>query len=176
MVEAWMIAAATLFPVITLKFLLGSLMKGTFGLILKAAIGIGAAIGAAAVASFCPGLGLFLAVLAIIFGEFFGALGVFLGPKIPWIGASIGQAIAPISGVLWWILILNIVLFILHLLAIFDIIPIIGTIMFIATLVIPIIILWLIWGSYVDAMSGVMSCFGGGPAELPGTGGIKIGT
>jgi len=177
MVETWLIAAATLFPILTLKFLLSSLMKGTLGMILKAAIGIGAAIGAAATASFCPALGLILVVIAIMYGELFGALGVFLGPNIPWIGGAIGQAVAPISGFLWLILILNVVLFILHLLSIFDIIPVIGTIMFIASIVIPIVIVWLIWSNYVDAVGGIMNCFGGGgPVEVPGTGGIKIGT
>jgi hypothetical protein len=177
MVEAWLIAAATLFPVFVLKILLHPILKGTFGMILRAVMGIGAAIGAATTTSFCPALGLMLAVTAIILGDFFGALGVWLGPSIPWIGGAIGQAIAPISGVLWWIIILSVIEFVLHFLVIFDIIPIIGTILFIAQIAIPLIIIWLVWGNYVNAVGGVTSCFGGkGPVEVPGTGGIQIGT
>ena len=176
MVEAWLIAAATLFPVIALKVLLHPIFKGTMGMIFKLIIGIGSAIGAAMISSTCPALGLVLAVVAIILGEFFGALGVYLGPSIPWIGSSIGIAIAPISGSLLVILILTVVLFVLHILSILDIIPVIGTIIFIANIVVPLIILALIWNSYVGAISGLSSCFGGGPVAIPGTGGVKIGT
>ncbi len=176
MVEAWLIAAATLFPVIALKVLLHPMLKGTFGMIVKIIIGIGAAIGAATVSTFCPALGLVLAVVAIILGEFFGALGVYFGPSLPWIGPSIGSAIAPISSSLWLILVLTLILFVLHILSILEIIPVIGTIIFIANIVIPLIILYLIWGSYVNGISGLSSCFGGKPVAIPGTGGIKIGT
>ena len=181
MVEAWLIAAATLFPIITLKVLLHAALEGPLGLVIKTIIGLGAAIGAAATSTFCPALGLVLAVAAIILGELPGVLGVWLGPLIPpvggiQIGAAIGQAIAPISGVMWWILILSAVAFILHFLAVLDLVPVIGTIVFIAQIVIPLIIVWLIWGSYVDAIGGITSCFGGGgPVEVPGTGGVQIG-
>ena len=70
MVEAWLIAAATLIPILVLRVLMHKMMEGMFGLIIKVAVGIGAAIGAAVTASFCPALGLVLAVTAIILGDF----------------------------------------------------------------------------------------------------------
>ena len=177
MVEAWLIAVATLFPLIVLKVLMGPMLKGKMGMIIKAGIGVGAAVAAAATSSTCPALGLVIAVVAIILGEFFGTLGVYFGPSIPWIGGSIQSAIAPISGVLMLILILNVVLFVLHILSILEIIPIIGTIIFIANIAIPLIIVGLIWGSYVSNIAGITQCFGlgSGPVKIPGTGGISIG-
>ena len=178
MVDAWLIAAATLLPLIVLKVLLGPMLKGKMGMIIKAGIGVGAAVAAAATSTTCPALGLIIAVAAIILGEFFGTLGVYFGQNIPFIGGSIQSAISPISGVLMLILILNVVLFVLHILSILEILPIIGTIILIANIAIPLIIVGLIWGSYVQSISGITSCFGlgKGPIAVPGTEGIKIGT
>ena len=71
---------------------------------------------------------------------------------------------------------LNILLFIFHLLRMFEIIPVIGWVIFVMNLVIPLVILFMIWGSYVNTISGISQCFGGVPTEVPGTGGIRIGT
>jgi len=178
MVEAWLIAAATLFPLIVLKVLMAPIFKGKFGMVLKAGIGVGAAIGAAATVSICPALGLVIAVVAIILGEFFGTLGIYFGASIPFIGTSIQSAIAPISGVLMLILILNAVLFVFHILSILEILPVIGTIILIANIAIPLIIVGLIWGSHSSSIAGITNCFGlgKGPVKIPGTGGISIGT
>ncbi len=166
---SWLFAAFTLIPIIFLKFMLGSMLKGIPGLLIKLGIGFGAAFGAAAVSGACPPLGLVLIVFAIIIGEFFGALGAFLGPRLPWIGAAIEPAVAPIAGSLYLILILTVVLFILHILSILAIIPVIGTIIMIANLAIPIIILAIIWTSYTGAIGGISDCLGDvGLISIPG--------
>lgn len=176
MVESWMIAAATLIPLLFLKFLFSQFAKGIVGLIIKIIIGIGAAVGAAFVSGFCQPLALFIVIVAIILGEFFGALAVYFSSNIPFIGGKISSAILPIKPFLFIILVLTVILFIIHLLSIFEIIPIIGWILIILNIVIPIVIISLIWKSYVGSIGGISECFGGGPIEVPGTGGIKIGT
>ncbi len=167
-IMSWLFAAFTLIPIIVLKFMLKSTLKGIPGLLIKLGIGFGAAFGAAAVSGSCPQLGLVLIVFAIIMGEFFGTLGAFLGPRLPWIGSAIEPAVAPISGSLYILLILTLILFILHILSILAIIPIIGTIILIADLVIPLIIIAIIWSSYTGAIGGISDCIGGGLISIPG--------
>ncbi len=178
MAAAWIFALISLMPIIVLKVILGHVLEGKIGMFIKIGVGLGATIAAAAVSSFCPALGLYLVLVAIIMGELFGAIGAFLGPHIPWIGVSISAAIDPISGVIWWLLVLSIVLTVLHILSIFSLIPVINIIIMIANIAIPLIMLWLVWGAYVDAVKVIPACFGlgGGPTEIPLTGGVKIGT
>lgn len=174
---SWLIAAVTLIPIIFLKFMLGSVLKGMFGLLIKLGIGFGAAFGAAAVSSTCPPLGLVLIVFAIIIGEFFGALGAFLGPKLPFIGSAIEPAVAPIASNLYIILILSAILFVFHFLSILQLIPGIGTIIMIVNLAIPIIIIALIWTSYTGAIGGISDCIGTQMFRVPGVEGeVGIGT
>lgn len=174
---SWLLAAFTLIPIVFLKFMLGGVLKGIPGILIKLGVGFGAAFGAAAVSSTCPPLGLVLIVFAIIIGEFFGALGAFLGPSLPWIGSAIEPAVAPISGTLYIILILTVILLILHILSILAIIPIIGTIILILNLAIPIIIIALIWTSYTGAIGGISDCLGNGMISIPGVRGrVGIGT
>ena len=176
MVAPWIYALVTLVPIIILKLMVVNAVKGWIGIVLKVGMGIGAAIGAAAVASYCPALGMFLIVVAIILGEFFGVLALYLGPMIPWIGDVIAPIIEPISGSLYIFLILTIILFVLHILEALAIVPVVGIIILILSIVIPIIMIWMIWGAYTDAISGIAACFGGTRTAIPGTGGISIGT
>lgn len=178
MVASWLIAAVAIVPIIIFKILFINKIEGWLGILLKVGVGLGAAVGAVAVSSFCPALGFFMIVVAIILGELFGVIALYVGPMIPWIGQSIAPVIEPISGTLMIFLILNIILFVLHILKILAIVPIVGTIVLILGIVIPLVIIWLIWGKYVDAFSGLTSCFGGGSGRIaiPGTGGISIGT
>ncbi|MCD6547484.1 MAG: hypothetical protein J7K22_02940 [Nanoarchaeota archaeon] len=172
-----LIALATLGPLIFLKIVFSQVTKGVFGILLKLAVGFGAAIAISYVSPICPALALLLVAVAIIFGEFFGTLALYLGPHIPFIGDSVAAAISPIQHVIFIILILNVVLFILNILTIFSFIPVVGWIIPILDIVIPLIIVYLIWNSYSQGIAGIKECFGmGSSVEVPGTGGIKIGT
>lgn len=159
------------------KFFLGMLLKeqGILRLIITLAIGFGMLVGATFIAPTCAPAATILVVGAIIFGGLpVVVLFMFVG-SIPYIGAALANTIAPISAVLWTVLIISIIEFILSILDILSIIPVIGTIILILSIVLPIIILVVLWAYFGGAFADLPKCFSITGTKIPGTGGISIG-
>jgi hypothetical protein len=162
---------------IFLKFMLGMLLKeqGLFRLLITIGIGLGMLIGATFVAPTCAPLAIILVTGAIIFGGLpIVVMFMFVG-AIPFIGASLATVIAPISGMLWVLLIITIVEFIVSILHILALVPIINIIIIALAIILPIIELVILWAVFSGAFADVTTCFSLAGTKIPGTGGISIG-
>lgn len=166
---------------IVLRFFISKMFGGMLGLLIKAGIGIGLAIGASFAAKYCASLGVIMVAAAIIIGGLFGIVVLMGAQYLPWIGGAISTALTPFNAIMWTLLILAIVHFVIEILSvIFALVPILNIIAIILSIAIPLIMLYLMWAPFGDAFASLPKCIGIGEGQtsgpVPGTGGVMIGT
>ena len=164
---------------VAMKFFASQMFKGWMGLIIQAGLGLGLAFAASFVSNWCPALGTILVAAAIVLGGVVGILSLMFGSNIPWIGAAIAEAVSPIEGVLMILLALAVLEIILNIVSILEIIPGLGTVLFVIHIALPIIQLAVMWAAFSGAWADLPDCIfteGGRTGAIPGTGGIHIGT
>jgi amino acid transporter len=177
-IEGAMVYIATAILIIA-KFALGRVLQGKGGIILEVGLGIGLVVAAGFVSGFCSALGVILVVAAILIGGVAGVIGVFISGSLPFVGGAISSVTGPFMGILYIILILAIIEFVIKLLSIFAVVPVLGIIVMILGIVVPLIQLYFIWSIFSGAFVDLPNCLGwtgGMSPEIPGTGGIRIGT
>jgi hypothetical protein len=170
------IAAAIL---VIANFMFGNLFKGKAGILIEVGAGIGLVVAAGLVSGFCSPLGTILVVAAILIGGIAGIIGIFIAGSIPVVGGMLSGIVSPFMGILYIVLAIAIAKFIIKILSAFAAIPVLGIVILILEIVVPLIQLYFIWSLFSGAFVDLPNCFGwtgGMSPEIPGTGGIRIGT
>jgi hypothetical protein len=176
MVDLYTIVGAGVF--VGLKFLLSWLLKeqGLPRIIITLIIGFGMLAGATFIAPTCAAAATILVIGAIVFGGLPVVIMFMFVGGIPFIGEALVTVIGPISPLLWTILIISIVEFVVNMLGVFEIIPGIGTVIWILSLVIPIAEILILLAVFSGAFTDIATCFSTASSLEQRVLGVSLGT